>query len=135
MEAGEVFDDLVATLHTLEIGEGDVVLLKGDLTEVGLLAKTPKASRELIFNALWSVLGGEEKGTLITSSFTDPFYTWNLTDFVFDEKSPSKGGGAITKYFLEHPHSFRSKHPTNSFVAIGKHAKLLVEGHDENSRP
>lgn len=34
---------------------------------------------------------------------------------------------------LSHPKAFRSKHPTNSYVAIGKNAKYIFGNHDENS--
>jgi aminoglycoside 3-N-acetyltransferase len=129
------YEELLEALNHLGIERGDVVLLKGDLSEVGLIAKTAKASRDLVFKALWQAVGGEENGTLVTSGFTNPFFRWNLTDFIFNENSPSKGGGAITKYFLEHPHVTRSKHPTNSFVALGKHSKDILSGHDEKSRP
>lgn len=133
MNAG-VDQELRKSLNILGIAKGDVVLLKGDLSEVGLLGTTPRQARELVFNALWDVLGGEEQGTIITSAFTEIFPRWNLTDFVFDESAPSRSGGAITKYFLQHPAVLRSKHPTNSFVAIGKHARFLTEGHDEKAR-
>jgi aminoglycoside 3-N-acetyltransferase len=129
------YQQLRKSLQTLGIEPGDIVLLKGDLSEVGLVARTPKESRDLIFTALWDAIGGQEQGTLVTSAFTQTFFRWNLTGFVFNEKSPSKSGGAITKYFLQHPKAVRSKHPTNSFVAIGKFASELLEGHDEHSRP
>lgn len=128
-------NELLNVLQSLGVAKGDIILLKGDLSEIGLISRTPKASRDLLFNTLWAALGGEENGTLITSSFTDAQFNWAHSDFVFDNSSPSKGGGAITKYFLDHPRRVRSKHPTNSFVAIGKYAHELLKDHDENSRP
>lgn len=127
------YEQLKKSLEILGIEQGDVVLLKGDLSEIGLVGGSPKDSRELVFRVLWDAVGGEEHGTLITSAFTETFFRWHLTDFVFDQSSPSKSGGALTKYFLQHPRVFRSAHPTNSFVAIGKHARYLTEGHDETS--
>lgn len=135
MTTDKAYQELKNSLVALGVESGDVLLLKGDLAEIGLVASTPKESRVLIFKVLWDVLGGEESGTLVTSSFTEAFFRWNLTDFVFDEKSPSKNGGAITKYFLQHSRHVRSKHPTNSFVAIGKHAHEILKGHDETARP
>ena len=135
MKMSNAYPDLMRSLDILGIRTGDIVLLKGDLSEVGLVERGPKESRDAVFKALWDSVGGEEEGTLITSAFTAAFFRWNLTDFVFDEKSASKGGGAITKYFLNHPRAVRSKHPTNSFIAIGKYASKLLEGHDEKSRP
>jgi aminoglycoside 3-N-acetyltransferase len=129
----EVYEGLKKSLETLGIERGDVVLLKADLSEIGLVAGSPKASRDMVFNVLWDVLGGPAEGTLITSSFTEIFFNWQKSDYVFEASTPSKSGGAITKYFLQHPGVFRSKHPTNSFVAVGKHAPFLTEGHDETS--
>lgn len=131
----ETLDSLRSALTALGLRKGDVVLLKGDLSEIGMLGRTPKASLALVFEALWDVIGGEQEGTLITSSFTNAFFRWVHSDFIFDDTSPSKGGGSFTKYFLDHPRRVRSKHPTNSFVAIGRYAHELVRGHDENSRP
>ena len=127
------YDQLKTSLEILGVQKGDVILLKGDLTEIGMVGGSPRASLDLVFKVLWDAIGGEQEGTLITSAFTDSFFRWVKTDYVFDEKSPSKGGGAITKYFLQHPAHLRSKHPTNSFVAIGKHAKFLTDGHDETA--
>lgn len=128
------YDELKRALELLGIERGDILLLKMDLAEIGLLATSAKESRDLVFQVLWDILGGEKQGTLITSAFTEIFLRWKLTDFVFDQKSPSKSGGAMTKYFLQHPGVVRSQHPTNSFVAIGKHAAYLTEGHTETSR-
>ncbi len=50
---------LLESLRDLGIAEGDVVLLKGDLTEIGFIDKTPKGSRDLIFKVLWDAVGGK----------------------------------------------------------------------------
>ncbi|MEX1241325.1 MAG: AAC(3) family N-acetyltransferase [Cyclobacteriaceae bacterium] len=135
MSTNNEYQELRQSLEILGVQSGDIILLKGDLSEVGLVGGSPKESRDLIFKVLWDAIGGEEQGTIITSAFTQAFFKWNLTDFVFDQTSPSKSGGAITKYFLQHPRSVRSEHPTNSFIALGKFASELLEGHDETSRP
>ena len=35
---------------------------------------------------------------------------------------------------LSHPESYRSTHPTNSYVAIGENAKYILGEHNENSK-
>ncbi len=130
----EIYTVLKKSLIDLGIEKGDIVLLKGDLSEIGMVSTNPKSSLALVFQVLWDVLGGESEGTIITSSFTDTFFKWKMTNFVFDEKAPSRSGGAFAKYFLSHPNAVRSKHPSNSFVAIGKRAQDLVKDHNENSR-
>ncbi|HEV7499275.1 MAG TPA: AAC(3) family N-acetyltransferase, partial [Vicinamibacteria bacterium] len=41
--------------------------------------------------------------------------------------------GALPKLLLETPGRVRSRHPTNSFVAIGARAEEILGGHDERS--
>lgn len=135
MDSKSLYTSLIQSLQILGLKKGDVLLLKGDLTEIGMIDSSPKASLELVFKAIWEVLGGEAEGTIITSSFTEASFIWQKSNMVFDLKSPSKGGGALTKYMLQHPWAIRSSHPTNSFIAIGKYAQELTSGHDENSRP
>jgi aminoglycoside N3'-acetyltransferase len=81
--------------------------------------------------SLLSAVG--EGGTLLNGTFTESFWRFNVDrSFVFCDSTPSTSG-ALSKSFLSWPGRIRSKHPTNSFTAIGKQAATLVEGHDHNS--
>jgi aminoglycoside N3'-acetyltransferase len=71
----------------------------------------------------------------VALSFTSDFYFWQkqrAAQFPFHSRMKSETG-ALPQIVLDHPASVRSKHPTNSFVAIGPNAKAIVQGHDESS--
>lgn len=123
-------NSLKEDLHRLSIREGDTLLLGADLAHLGLISGRPGKT---IMEALLSAVGPD--GTLLTVSFSPASWRFNVNkSFVFHENSPSNSG-ALTKLFLGWPGRIRSKHPTNSFVAIGKYASRIIGDHDENSRP
>ena len=76
MDSKSLYTSLIQSLQILGLKKGDVLLLKGDLTEIGMIDSSPKASLELVFKAIWEVLGGEAEGTIITSSFTEASFIW-----------------------------------------------------------
>lgn len=119
-------DDLVGELRELGIGLGDTVYVKVDLMRVGAVRGNLKSG---FLDALLEVVGPE--GTLITAAYTKTFFfpTFNKERKVFDESS-SPNTGAFSKLMLKHPDSYRSSHPTNSYVAIGKNAHNLLDKHD-----
>jgi aminoglycoside 3-N-acetyltransferase len=51
---------------------------------------------------------------------------------LFTPDTPSSSG-TFPNYLISHPESFRSAHPTNSWVAIGQDAKTLLQAHNEES--
>lgn len=112
----------------LGISSGDTVFVRGDLGKIG---RIENKKRELFIQSLQSVIGGE--GTIISLGFTKAFPFYRIDkNAIFDNMSlPTTG--ALGKLFLYYSDCKRSTHPTNSFLAIGKNAKYIVEGHDENS--
>jgi aminoglycoside N3'-acetyltransferase len=79
---------------------------------------------------LLEAVGAE--GTIVGLSFTDGFFVKKNKNIVFDGTNKSYTG-AFSNTMLSHPRVMRSTHPTNSYVAIGKNAKYILENHDENS--
>jgi aminoglycoside N3'-acetyltransferase len=121
-------DSLVNDLEALGVNKGDVLLVRADLGKVG---KVKGRIGETIINALLTAVGIE--GTIIALSFTKTFLLQKIDKkYVFDNNTVPITG-ALAKLFLKHPSSIRSRHPSNSFVAIGRYASELLEGHDENS--
>lgn len=93
------------------------------------------ASPEKILNILLDLVGKE--GTLI-------FPAWHFNyraeiylqkNKVFDMKRSPTVMGMLPETARRHPLAFRSIHPINSIVAIGKHAKELVEEHHKSVYP
>ena len=119
---------LTLDLKKIGICKGDTLFLAADLSNIGLIEGNIK---KVILNSLLDAVG--EDGTIITNSFTKYFLISKIDkNYIFNEKTPSNAG-ALANLMLKHPNSLRSKHPSNSFVAIGKQASYILDGHDEKS--
>ena len=121
-----VEDTLIADFLKLGIKNGDTVFIRGNLGKIGKLKK-----REYFLDALFSVIG--ETGTIVTLGFTKSFPFYRLDkNYIFD-KNTLPYTGALGKLCLKYKGAIRSKHPTNSFIAIGKNAKFILDNHDERA--
>lgn len=119
-------NNLIENFKNLGIEEGDTVFIRGNLGKVGRLKK-----RDIFLESLLEVIG--ENGTIVTLGFTKSFLFYKLDkNFIFNRNTESTTGG-LSKLFMRHVDCKRSEHPTNSFLAIGKNAKYILEGHNENS--
>ncbi len=120
-------DELVIQFERLGITKGDVILIRASLGAVGRMEK--KAST--FIDALLNMVG--EEGTIVSLAFTNSsFIKKAKIEDAFDLNTKSYAG-ALPNAMINHPESFRSKHPTCSFVAIGKHAKQITDNHDASS--
>lgn len=119
-------ETLIKDFKDLGLQDGDVVFIRGNLGKMGRLKP-----RELFLDALFEVIGSN--GTVVTLGFTKsfPFYKVDKS-YIFD-KNTIPDTGAFGKLCLSYQNAKRSKHPTNSFIAIGKNAEKVLENHDENA--
>lgn len=120
-------ENLKNDLNNLGIQKGDTVLIRADLATIGKLASK---NRQDYINFMLEAVG--EEGTIVGLSFTDGFFIKKNKNIIFDGTNKAYTG-AFANEMLKHPQSIRSSHPTNSYVAIGKNAKYILDGHDENS--
>ena len=120
-------ENLKNNLLGLGVKKGDTLLVRADL---GTIGKIDTKKREDYINFMIETVG--EEGTIVGLSFTDGFFVIKNKNKIFDGTNKSYTG-AFANTMLKHPKAFRSKHPTNSYVAIGKNAKYILENHDENS--
>lgn len=113
-------------LAQLGIDKGDVVYIKADLLHIGMVKGDIKTG---FLNAILDVVGNT--GTIITAAYTKtyffPMFGKEKKKF---EQSTIPNTGALSKLMLEHPASIRSRHPTNSYVAIGPKSEELLSCHD-----
>lgn len=114
-------------LESLGITKGDTVLVRADL---GAIGKIETKKREDYINFILEVVG--EEGTIVGLSFTSGFFIKKNKNIVFDGDNKSYTG-AFANTMLKYSKAVRSKHPTNSYVAIGKNAEYILSEHDENS--
>jgi aminoglycoside N3'-acetyltransferase len=121
-------EELAANLRALGLWAGDAALVRAD---VGAVGRVRGGVGEGLIGALRDAVGAD--GTLVALSFTKNFPLFRLDEgYVFDRDTPPTTG-ALARLFLEQPDAVRSRHPTNSFVAIGRRAAELMAGHDESA--
>jgi aminoglycoside 3-N-acetyltransferase len=121
-------DNLAEGLKTLDLKQGDMVLVRAGLKAMGELEQ--KRSSALL-QALLNVVGTE--GTVIGLAFNEVFtFPEKHKHYVVTADTPPVSGGLAIE-MVKWPGALRSQHPTNSFVAIGRLAQEVIKGHDENS--
>ena len=107
------------------------MLVRAGLRALGPLADNVNAGNVLI-EALLEAVGPE--GTILGLPFTMAFLLVSRhKDYVFDPATTPTYTGGFTSAMLQWPGAVRSSHPTNSFVAIGRHAREMLAGHDETA--
>lgn len=120
-------NSLIYDLQQIGIKKGDTLLVRADLGSIGKLSSK---NRNDYINFLIEAVG--EQGTVVGLSFTSSFFIRKNKNLIFDGTNKSYTG-AFANTMLSHPLAHRSKHPTNSFVAIGKNAEYILKGHDEHA--
>jgi aminoglycoside N3'-acetyltransferase len=122
---------LIDDLAKMGLKKGDHLGVGLSLKSIGYVDGGPKT----IIEAVLEVLG--PSGTLMMNAYTEFFYLTEVrrgwTSYVFDYRSTKVNTGIVPETFRLCENSIRSQHPTHSNVALGKYAKALLEGHDENS--
>ena len=122
-------NEIEHNLKKLGICLGDTVYVKADLLKIGLIKGNVKWG---FLDALLNVVGSD--GTIITAAYTKT----HLFPFIKKRKklyevNSTPNTGAFSKLMIKHPRAVRSTHPTNSYVAIGKYARHLLDSHDHKA--
>lgn len=115
----------------LQIKPGDVVFIHSSMRNLYL-----DFGKNEMLPLLQQAVGPE--GTLAF-----PCWQFNIraedyirdNDPVFDIRNSPSAMGKLPDELRMDPKAFRSFHPTNSIVAIGKHARELTEGHETGIYP
>jgi len=123
-------DHIVGDLRKIGINKGDHLAVTLSFKSIGFVKGGPSA----FIDALLETVGPD--GTIMMNTFTLAFPLSEIrSDYIFDPKSTVSYTGLVPETLRKRKDSLRSQHPTNSVAAIGKLAKHLTEGHDENSSP
>lgn len=116
---------LVRDFASIGINQGDVVLIRGGLKAVGRIKATD------FVDALLEAVGPD--GTIVSLAFSDGAFIKKADPAkAFTPASPTYAG-ALPTTMLQHPEARRSRHPTCSYVAIGKDAEKITADHGPNS--
>ena len=115
---------IVEDLRKLGLKRGDVVVFHSSLKSIGYV----EGGANTVIDAFIEVVGSE--GTVMVPTFTFSFTKGGVP--FHPAKTPSRVG-LITDVFWRRPDAYRSRHPTHSVAAIGKHAEYLTSGHEDTS--
>lgn len=122
---------IINDLIKLGIKKGDILYISADLLKVGYFDKNIDKFLNDWVEIFLTVVG--DKGTLIAPSHTEFFLKYKKNKkIIFKVNSPTKSG-SLSRAFLNYKDSVRSKHPTNSYTAIGKYSNEILKDHDEHS--
>jgi aminoglycoside N3'-acetyltransferase len=119
--------ELTENFKSMGIQFGDVILIRASLGAVGRI----QGGAEAFINALLDAIGPE--GTIVSLAFTEASFIKKpkiVDAFDLNKKSYA---GALPNAMIRYDGSIRSRHPTCSYVAIGKFADEITRGHDENA--
>ena len=122
-------EQLKNDLINIGVKSGDILHLKVSIRAIGKI----EGGAEAFVNILLDVVG--EEGTIVSDAFIIGYplpFSAEDAKKISDDNTPSYAG-AFANAMVKHPLSYRSKHPIQKFVAIGKHAKELTENHTEKS--
>jgi aminoglycoside N3'-acetyltransferase len=111
---------LVRDIRRLGLKAGDTVLARASM-------RTVNTDSDTLIDALLDVLGPD--GTLAILAFTPIHPLKSLQpDQVFTAETPPTTGGFALR-LMQRPEAMRSRHPTNSWVALGPKAEFLLASH------
>ena len=119
--------DLVESLRRAGVREGDVLYIRASL---GALGRIDGDIFDVVIGGLREAVG--PSGTILAPAFNKISNIFSRRREVIDLKS-TPISGAVSKLLLRDPESQRSNHPSHSFVAVGPHARALLEGHEASS--
>ena len=121
MNFEKLYDKIKLQLSQIGLKNGDTLLVRADLPALGKLSR----NRIDYVRVFLDILG--DTGTLITLGFTQSTFIIKNKNYIFDG-TQSAYKGAFANTMLQDKDAQRSKHPTNSEVAIGNNAKKFVDG-------
>jgi aminoglycoside 3-N-acetyltransferase len=117
-------DDLVKNLKGAGVTNGDTLLVRAAMRSVGA------ENKQTLISALLEAVGKE--GTIVGLSFSKSYLFPFIKRGNYTSSTPTNSGG-FSASMLQYPGAVRSHHPTNSYVAIGKNANLILDGHDHTA--
>ena len=119
---------IVEDFRSLGIIEGDFLFITADLLRVGYFNKDRLTTEADWVDILRTVVG--DSGDVIVACYSDSFLKFKAKqDLEFDATTLTTSG-ALSRILLDYPGSFRSSHPTNSYVGFGSRAKDILFNHD-----
>jgi aminoglycoside 3-N-acetyltransferase len=121
---------ILIDLRNIGIEKGDIILINADLFKVGYFNKNKSITLNDWINIFSEAVGNE--GSFITVAFTKSFFRFKNKNLIFTRFSSSTSG-SLSNAMINNKLAIRSRHPTNSFIGIGRDVKELLQNHNEKS--
>jgi aminoglycoside 3-N-acetyltransferase len=123
--------DLSRTLITLNVREGDAVMVHSSWDHLSAFSGKPSDVIEVLETAVGS------SGTILmpTLPFTGTAIQYVSSGTIFDARRTPSRMGLLTELFRRNPGTLRSVHPTHSVAARGAEARFFVETHHLSQTP
>jgi len=122
---------IVSDLRKIGLHEGDHVAVSVSFKSLGRVQGGPEG----FIDALLEAVGSD--GTLMMNTYTNFFTLTEIrlgrTDYVYDAGETRCYTGIISEKLRLRDDTVRSRHPTMSNAAIGRHAHFLLDDHDETA--
>lgn len=125
-----IIDKWKNQIRALGVNEGDTLLIRASLKALAPDMKGHDIAKSLI-TALLDAVG--PSGTIIGLSFSQIYFLFRKDRALLYQTSSDSVSGGFANALLKWPGAHRSKHPTNSFVAVGPKAAYLLDEHGPNS--
>ena len=118
-------------LKGIGLGEGDKVALGVSFKSIGSVTSGPEG----LIEALLNVVG--QAGTVMIPTFSrvyplDAIAAGKVEQIYSPHTTPSTTG-LVPETMRAHRDATRSRHPSNSITAIGRHAEYLTRDHNESA--
>lgn len=123
------YNDIVTSLKTSGIKEGDTVFFTTSLGMIGIPPSdvdTQEKLNKIFFGAIKAVLG--EKGTILVPTYSYTFGKSTITNpAVFDAKITPAEIGPFPNFFFKQPGVIRSLDPMMSIAGFGPRAREFLD--------
>lgn len=123
--------NILNQLRELGISNGDTILITADLLSVGLVNRNRGILIDSWIDILMNLVGPD--GTIVLTSYSKSFFRFAKNKNLCFSRTQRTTSGALSQILLDTDLAIRSTHPTNSIVAIGKHARYICEKHTRES--
>lgn len=118
-------------LRDLGVGSGDTVFVAADLLKVGFFFRDRDSTLQAWVEIFRDVLG--DSGTLVIPAYTRSFLRFRKDKSCVSHKGAESTSGSLSIAFSSWSKAIRSTHPTNSCLAVGPNAEIILAGHNEKS--
>lgn len=125
-------ESLKAELSQLNFPKDSIIFITINTGAIGYFRKNKSETYNDLIEILSSILD-LKKGGIIFAAYTKGSFLLKPTR-TFSKRSTSYAGNFIN-YLIKHKAIYRSQHPFESYIGLGKRAEEVLKSHDSESGP